>query len=368
MKRSAALLWGLIALSLGLVGAWPRWAAAEEKTLERLESAITRLADSTARSVVGVNILPRRIRIPRPPGKDANPDQRKRYAENLEKFLRRNDVPHSNGNGWGSGFAIDAEHVVTTTRVIPPEEKKAHLVLPSGEYRTAEVVGRSEKHNTVLLKVSGGKLVPLKLSTRSPRVGELVMSVGNSYKSIHRMWRSAYSLGVVSGIYDLKKGFDTFYAGPVIETDAAVNPGNYGGPLVNRRGEVVGMVTSAFSFRRWLGCAVPIDRVREAVAEIRGEGVEAGPAFSIDALGVKVKRGAGGWIIASVEADGVGHRLGWRRGDKILSVEGADLSKGAAEARRVFKPGRKVTVVLDKAGLRVESRFEIPSESAEDEF
>ena len=161
------------------------------------------------------------------------------------------------------------------------------------------MVGRSRRSNTVLLAVEGGGLKPLTFASEPVRVGQFVMSVGNPFEAIHRMWRPAVSLGVVSGKYKPEKGFLTYYRGEVIETDAAVNPGSYGGPLVNRKGEVVGMVTSSFDYRRWLGCAVPADTVRRALAEIRGSGGEAteGEAFEVETLGATIVKKGDAWAV-----------------------------------------------------------------------
>ncbi|MHC4599704.1 MAG: S1C family serine protease, partial [Planctomycetota bacterium] len=267
MLRLEATALGLIALAVFLCAPSP--AAGEETALERMEKAVVGLAERVAPSVVAIEFPGRRAvslrrRLQNPPKKQ---DESK-YRDFLAKFeadVRRIEA-------WGSAFAVDSEHVVTTTRVVPEGMKTIRVLLPDGSVRNGTVVGRIERFNTVLLSVEGGGLKPLSFASEAAKVGQYVMSVGNPFEAIHRMWRPAVSLGVVSGVYKPRKGFLTFYQGEVIETDAAVNPGSYGGPLVNREGKVVGMVTSAFDYRRWLGCAIPAKAVRRALDEIRGGG------------------------------------------------------------------------------------------------
>jgi S1-C subfamily serine protease len=316
-----APLLGVLAFALAGLAPATRSARGQGEALDRLEKAVTELAERVAKSVVGVEVPNRRRPAPPVPKKDAPASARKKYEDALDEQFRL-------GNAWGSGFAIDAEEVVTPARVVPAGVDSVRIRLPDGSTRTAKVVGRSDEFNTVLLRTKGADLTPLSFAPRPARVGDMVMTVGNSFEVIQRMWRSAFSLGVVSGIYEPKKAFDTYYGGPLIETDAAVNPGNYGGPLVDRRGRVVGLVASTFTFRRWLGTAVPAHLVKKALVAIRGGPADPEPAdaFEVPGLGVSVTRAKDGWVIVAVLDKGPARTLGWRPRDRIIRVERKDAA------------------------------------------
>lgn len=367
MNRLAA---GILAGVLVALWAPPARAGGEGsdgRALKNMETRVIRLAERVGRSVVAVEASNRALADVLqalrgdPPEKDS--DKYDEYVRALEKrFLFQ--------NAWGAGFAVAPDRILTSGRVVPPGADKVRIILPSGKPVGGEVLGRSDEDNTVLVKLEGAELPPLPFASTPARVGELVMSVGNSFQVMHRMWRNACSLGVVSGRYDIEDGFDAFYAGEVIETDAAVNPGNFGGPLVNRRGEVVGMVTCAFAFRRWLGCAIPAGRLTRAIASITGEGPSpgAGESFPADPLGATLQAANGAWIIEAVDEGGLADRLGWREGDRILAVNGRPVSGGRERVSSVFAPGRRVAVKVDKDGWQVLYTFEIPGQESEEAF
>jgi S1-C subfamily serine protease len=267
---------------------------------------------------------------------------------------------------WGSGFAVDETHVVTTTQVVPQSATRLRVILPGGASREAKVAGRSDADRVVLLEVEGGGLVPLRFAAARPAIGEMVMSAGNVFEITQRMWSLSYSVGGISGIYDLGKGYDVFYSGPVLETDAAVNPGTFGGPLVNRKGEAVGMLVSAFSYRRWLGCAIPADRVRVGLDRIAGKEPSPAPAggsFEVAALGAALSEEDGAWKVAAVTPGGAAERLGWKPGDRIVQVGRTPPAGGSEAAAKAFQPGKRVVVVLDKNGWKVGFDFKVPEKA-----
>lgn len=332
---------------------------AQGEALKEMERAIVRLAERVGQSVVGVEIPTRRIAAGTNPFPDPIPKPGDEgYAEFLEKLEKRQRILEA----WGSGFAIDASHVVTSARVVPPDTEKIRVILPDGRYRDASVSGRSDADNIVVLEVEGGGLTPLAFGPPA-KPGDLVISVGNSFEVINRMERPAFSMGVVSGRYDLEEGFCTFYSGEVLETDAAVNPGNYGGPLVDRFGRVIGMVISSFAYRRWLGCAVPAERIQAVVNRL----LAGGGAVEVASLGATLGSSDGAWRLVSVTAGGLAHQLGWQKGDRILSVDG-DACGPVSRAAEVFAPGREIRVRIDRGGLEVEYGFRIPAKAAEEEF
>ncbi len=128
--------------------------------------------------------------------------------------------------------------------------------------------------------------------------GRLVATFGNPYSSIDADGAPAISLGIVSAIGPLRDA-DGF-KGVAIETDAAVNPGSFGGPLVDREGRVVGIVIEAASSTRWIGAAVPIDAAKAALEDLKA-GRRPGPGKLGVIVDAEIVKDALGVVVRSVE-------------------------------------------------------------------
>jgi S1-C subfamily serine protease len=123
------------------------------------------------------------------------------------------------------------------------------------------------------------------------------------------------------------------------------------------------MVVSSFSFRRWLGCAIPADRVRKGLDRIAGKEPAPGAgegAFDVASIGAALEEKDEAWTVRSVTPGGVADRLGWKPGDRIVRVGREAPAGGEGGARKAFRPGAKVAVVLDKANWRVGFEFQVP--------
>ena len=179
--------------------------------------------------------------------------------------------------GQGSGFVLDGEgriatnaHVVTTGR--PPNTKRAKevfIAFADGNQVPAEIVGDDPNADVALLKVDPGglDLTPLKLgSSRNVRVGEPVAAIGSPFSE-----EQSLSIGVISALNRNIESLTAFAIGDAIQTDAAINPGNSGGPLLNARGEVLGInaqIKSQSGGGEGVGFAVPV-RSEEHTSELQ---------------------------------------------------------------------------------------------------
>lgn len=321
MKR-IRILTGLFLLpaALGLVGAAAaRPACAEASPLEAMQGRLQAVFEQAAPSVVGVVALtPQqrmriRLQLPSPPGEKATEAQVKTYQRKLDDALRKLLCS-------GSGFVYDRDgHVVTSTRAVPPSLDKAYVIFHDGAVERAPVVGRADAYNVVLLRVERRDLTPARLGGETA-LGQPVISVGNVFDITYRMRRFAWSVGTVTGLYDVKagRGFTTFYSGPVIETDAAVNPGIFGGPLLDLKGCVVGMLSSTFAYQRFLGTAVPADRVRRGVQAVLHPETLPGRSFAFPSLGARILWRAGRASLEAVEKGSEAEEAGLAAGDVIL--------------------------------------------------
>ncbi len=165
---------------------------------------------------------------------------------------------------YGTGVIISADgYVLTSTTVVPAGAgKEAAVYFADHTKRAANVVETAAEVEAALLKVDATDLPHLPLAEKLPHLGERTYTLGNARHMMRSSARASFSTGRVTGIYEV--GSDpglSSYAGPAIETDAAINPGQDGGPLLNARGQLAGIVSLSFSDARWLGVAVPISRI-----------------------------------------------------------------------------------------------------------
>ncbi len=191
----------------------------------------------------------------------------------------------------GSGIIVHpAGLVLTTCSVVPPQGVSSIKVQTiRGETFEARVVEIAEDKETVILKVKAKGLPAAALGdSQSLEVGQITYTLGNVEGCIASDEEAALSMGTLSGIYSLKDTGDyvlakfvkcfegpgvTFnpvkrnscYTGRVLETTAATNLGNDGGPLVDLSGRVIGMMTLAYSKHRWLGLAVPVNEIKPVI-------------------------------------------------------------------------------------------------------
>ncbi|UCF36817.1 MAG: trypsin-like peptidase domain-containing protein [Acidobacteriota bacterium] len=170
--------------------------------------------------------------------------------------------------GTGSGFLIDSEgHIVTNNHVIDDSDQ-LEVTLFDESTVEAEVVGRDPINDIAILKIEcpEGKCVPIKLAT-SPQflVGQKVLAIGNPF-GLER----TLTTGIISS---LGRSLDTEYGvlDDLIQTDAAINPGNSGGPLLNTRGEVIGVNTAIYSKTgesAGIGFAVPVTTINRIISDL----------------------------------------------------------------------------------------------------
>jgi serine protease Do len=229
----------------------------------------------------------------------------------------------------GSGFIVDASGFIVTNNHVIADADEIIANMADGRKLTAEVVGRDEKTDLALLKVESP--VPLKAArlgrSQSLRVGEWVMAIGNPFG-----FGGSVSVGIVSALdRDINSGpYDHF-----IQTDAAINRGNSGGPLFNLAGEAIGINTAIMSPSGGsigIGFAVPteiavpvIEQLRE-YGEVRrgwiGVRIQEVTEEFAETLGLDSPKGA---LIAGVTPGGPAEEAGLKAGDVVLRFDGRDI-------------------------------------------
>ena len=234
--------------------------------------------------------------------------------------------PH--GRSLGSGFVINpAGYILTNDHVIENGREIIVTTMDGNQYK-ASVAGRDAKTDVALLKINARhdlQVAPLG-DSNEVKVGQWVMTIGDPFGFDHT---------VTAGIVSAKGRFIPGNYDEFIQTDAAINPGNSGGPLINVRGEVVGVNSAIFTrtgSNTGIGFAIPVNLVKEELPQLREHGkVVRGwlgiyvqrvtPAIA-GSMGLEEPRGA---LVAEVLNEGPAKSAGIKRGDVIAAYNGAPI-------------------------------------------
>ena len=250
----------------------------------------------------------------------------------FEDFFKRffDEGPRHPIRAGGSGFILNANGYIVTNNHVVENAADIQVKLGDGRELPAKVVGRDPKTDLALLKVeaTGLPVLPLGDST-ALQVGEPVMAIGNPFgleQTVTTGIVSATGRVIGSGPYD-----------NFIQTDASINPGNSGGPLINARGEVIGINTAIFSRTGGsvgIGFAVPSSLAKTVLTQLADHGkVERGwLGVSIQPLTQELaksfKRGdSSGALVSSVTEGSPADRAGMKAGDVIVEFNGKKVAK-----------------------------------------
>jgi S1-C subfamily serine protease len=186
--------------------------------------------------------------------------------------------------GAGSGFIIDKEgHILTNAHVVQGARAKLEVTLQNKKHFAAEIVGIDETHDLAVIKIKAPDLSPAVLGDSSHlQVGQKVYAIGNPFG----MFAGTMTRGIVSSIRQVQEP-DGQYIDEAIQTDAAINPGNSGGPLLNSRGEVIGINTMIASMNggySGIGFAIPVNAAKAVINDLVTYGRVRRPALGIRTL------------------------------------------------------------------------------------
>ena len=263
--------------------------------------------------------------------------------------------------GAGSGFFIGEDGLaITNNHVVEGADKiEVRLASDDASRLVAKIVGRDPATDMALIKVEGkSPFSPLKLGDSDAlRVGEWVMAVGNPLNMPHTVTAGVVSAkGRQLGLSPETNSFENF-----IQTDAAINLGNSGGPLVNLRGEVVGINTAINAAGQNIGFAVPVNTVKAVLPQLKEKGKVVRGYLGVniqnvtddiqDAFGLVSRDGA---FVQSVEDGGPADKAGLQKGDTIVAVNGTPVKETRAliDAVSAMPPERKVEIDVVREGKR----------------
>lgn len=263
------------------------------------------------------------------------------------------------GFSLGSGFLINEEGYVLTNAHVVQNATDIRVVRLGGEEEAvARIVGRDPLTDTALLRIPptrDGSALRL-ADSDGLAVGEMVVAVGNPLGLAHSV-----SFGVVSAVERVVPAFESGVV-DFVQTDAAINPGNSGGPLLNLRGEVVGINTAVASDAQGIGFAIPINTVKAVMPLLVLDRPERGwlgaairpiPTDERRALGID---GPVGIRVTAVSPDGPAAAAGLREGDRIVEIDGRVIDRFVAFRRAIVavQPGDRMRLAVARDGERLE--------------
>jgi serine protease Do len=285
----------------------------------------------------------RRFGIPLPP----NAPRGQRPDRNEEETPR----------GVGSGFIVSADgFVMTNAHVVEGADDVIVTLTDKREFK-ARIIGSDRRTDVAVVKIEATGLPAVKLGDAARvRVGEWVMAIGSPFGL-----ENTVTAGIVSA-----KQRDTGDYLPFIQTDVAINPGNSGGPLINMRGEVIGINSQIYSRSggfQGISFAIPIDEAVRVADQLRGSGrVTRGRiGVQIDQVNKEVAEAIGlgrpqGALVRGVEAGAPAEKAGIEAGDIILKFDGKAIEKSSDLPRLVgnTKPGSRASVTVFRRGSQRE--------------
>jgi serine protease Do len=282
------------------------------------------------------------------------------------------DRPQRNARSLGSGFIINPGGYIVTNHHVVEGAGQVRVKLGDGRELPAKVVGRDSRTDLALLKVEATGLPVVALGDSAAlQVGEPVMAVGNPFglaQTVTTGIVSATGRAIGAGPYD-----------DFIQTDASINPGNSGGPLVNTRGQVVGINAAIFSQSGGsvgIGFAIPVNLAKTVVSQLASAGrVERGwLGVSIQEMTPALAQGLGleggkGALVAQVTEGSPAARAGLQQGDLIVELDGravtrtedlprlvADLPVGRQVPIKLLREGKTLTLTATIARLEERDR------------
>lgn len=310
-----------------------------------------------------------------------------KIVESIDSSVVSIDVANDVERGRGSGIIIDkAGLIVTNFHVIAPGEENTldlsradagppklatsiTVYLPDGRSLLASVKGFDRATDIAIISVDPGTTPLPEIrwgNSDDLKVGEWVIAIGNPLGLDHTV-----TLGIISGKGRVGFGgqFDDF-----LQTDAAINPGNSGGPLVNARGEVVGINTLILEKWSGLSFAIPANIVREIVPDLTTKGRVTRGSLGIDSFDTSApvrKRlnlppDRAGIVVNKVERGTPAAKAGIRQGDFIVAVDQAPVANKAQFNRIVTRkaPGSKVVITFLRDGKEYSITAEVGSADA----
>ena len=305
------------------------------KILEEMEQGLIGLAEHALPSVV--NISP--------------------YVPPSPSIRRQSDSSRSRPTNAGAGVIINGAqgYLITNSHVVKQAEK-VKVTLYGGEELIGTVLGTDEETDLAVVKIESPNPLPeIRFGDSSKlKVGQMVVAIGNPY-GLH----DTLSFGVISGLNRENVNISRYE--DFIQTDASINPGNSGGPLLNIRGEIIGINTAIINYAQSIGFAIPSNIVKYVALQIiengavsrgwMGVGIEFVPEEVAVKENISKREGV---LVNSVFEDQPASKAGVQVGDIILKVAGTPVVSPNSMIRLIgnITPGQMVDLEVLRDGVR----------------
>ncbi len=254
--------------------------------------------------------------------------------------------------GIGSGFIFDGRGYILTNNHVVEGADNIEVTLSDGRKFKAKLVGRDPYTDLAVIKINGENLPVAKLGDSSKlQIGEWAIAIGNPLGI-----QNTVTLGIISAVdRTIPRPNGQGVMRHLIQTDAAINPGNSGGPLVNIKGEVIGVNTAIIASAQGIGFAVAINTAKAIINDLIKEGKVERAYLGVyiqdltkdiaETMGLKVDKGA---LVSEVVKGSPADKAGLKRGDVIIKVNDTKINNSGdlQDAIRSKKAGTKVTLTV----------------------
>ena len=277
-----------------------------------------------------------------------------RAVEQVGPAVAHIEVQEGGGRrGAGSGFAFTPDGLLLTNSHVVHGARAVRASFADGQSRDAYLIGDDPHTDIAVLRIGASGLPAARLgASRALRVGQLAIAIGNPYG-----FQQTVTAGVVSALGRSLRAQTGRLIDDVIQTDAALNPGNSGGPLVNSAAEVVGVNTAIIPMAQGICFATAIDTVKWVIAQLLREGrvrrSRLGVAGATQPLGRRfvhhfALQNTAGVRVESLEPGGPGARAGLEAGDMVIAFDGIEIN-GIDDLHRALtadRIGRRAAITV----------------------